>query len=81
MIDQDGTPRPIDVSVEAGVEIFGTNNVVGEKAVLSKTVVGGALKKIDPEQEGGPAAERKGIKRERAGSEPLEMDSKKVRVE
>lgn len=81
MIDQDGNPRPVDVHVTAGVEVLGTNNVVGEKAVLSKTVVGGALKKIDPEQEGGPTAERSGSKRQRSGSEPVEMDSKKTRVE
>ncbi|CAG8977332.1 hypothetical protein HYALB_00009204 [Hymenoscyphus albidus] len=79
MIDQDGQPRPIDITVSAGVQVSGGNNVVGEKAILSKTVVGGAIVKIDPDQEGGPTADPVGIKRERAGSEPLEMDSKKPR--
>lgn len=73
MIDENGTPRPLKVSVVADTKIIGSGNVVGEKAILAKTVVQGAIRKIDPSQLGG-------VKRERAGSEPLEMDSKKVKI-
>jgi hypothetical protein len=79
MIDEDGRPRPIKIDITAEVRVHGSCNVVGEKAILAKTVVGGEIRKVDVKQEGGPAAERVGEKRERAGSEPAEMDSKKVR--
>lgn len=34
MYDEDGRPRPIDVTVEAEVAIEGSDNIIGEKAVL-----------------------------------------------
>jgi hypothetical protein len=34
MIDEDGRPRPIDVQVDAKIEIQGAENTVGKKAVL-----------------------------------------------
>jgi hypothetical protein len=79
MIDEDGRPRPIKIDITAEVRVHGSCNIVGEKAILAKTVVGGEIRKVDVKQEGGPAAERTGGKRERSGSEPLGMDSKKVR--
>ncbi|KAG9238709.1 hypothetical protein BJ875DRAFT_450141 [Amylocarpus encephaloides] len=79
MIDEDGKPRPIDVKVSAATVIRGSNNVVGEKAVLSKTIIEGPNRRIDPTQQGGPAADRHGPKRARAASEPDVMDPKKAR--
>lgn len=75
MIDEDGRPRPIKVNVVAETTVTGSKNVVGERAVLSTLFVGsGARKekmvvKVDKDTK----------KRDRAGSEPLEMDAKRSR--
>jgi hypothetical protein len=34
MFDEEGRPRPIEIRVDAGIKVQGTNNTVGEKAVL-----------------------------------------------
>lgn len=73
MIDQDGRPRPITVKVKAETKIEGSRNVVGERAVLSTLQATGAKKKTEDTKDG--------IKRGRAGSEPLTMVSKRVKKE
>ena len=73
MIDEEGRPRPILVEVNADVKIDGSKNVVGERAVGHSAQNGGMRK-----------TEENGLfqvaeKRERAGSEPMEMESKRMR--
>ncbi|TVY93901.1 hypothetical protein LAWI1_G000365 [Lachnellula willkommii] len=51
MIDGDGRPRPITMEVTAEIKVEGSNNVVGDKAVLSKTVAGSAFQKGREEEE------------------------------
>ena len=80
MIDQDGGPVPIDVSIHAELTIDGAKNVVGEKAVLGsmnnlsrrKAEEAKVLKEV-------PAQSR--IKREREDGELDQVDSKRLRNE
>lgn len=65
MIDEEGRPRPINVLVEAGTIVEGKGNVVGERAVLLAT---GLKRKVDEM-----------VERKRAGSEPVEISSKRAR--
>ncbi|TVY56036.1 hypothetical protein LCER1_G002191, partial [Lachnellula cervina] len=37
MIDGDGKPRPVTMEITAEIKVEGSNNVVGDKAVLSQT--------------------------------------------
>ena len=75
MIDEDGRPRPITVTVIAEVRIDGSKNVVGDKVrpMLPQTVPKPAL----DNKEGTEA----NLKRERDGSEEAESGPKRTRLE
>jgi hypothetical protein len=77
MIDGDGRPRPIYFEVTAEIKVEGSNNVVGDKAVLSNGVLGQIFRK---EGDDSGVAEEEGktkLKRERDDSNELAVDSKK----
>ncbi|TWU77110.1 hypothetical protein ED733_008217 [Metarhizium rileyi] len=38
MIDEDGRPRPVKIEVDAGVDIQGTGNVIGNEKVISEVL-------------------------------------------
>ncbi len=81
MIDEEGRPRPIKVSVLAGTRVDGNKNVVGEKAFLAATVgAGGFRKKGFENAASGVEASALGTKRQRAESEPIEVQDKRVRT-
>jgi hypothetical protein len=75
LIDENGRPRPITIAVKAATIIEGARNVVGERAVVSSMLVSEAKKKAEDAKENGSR------KRERAGSEPLGADSKRLKKE
>lgn len=80
MIDEEGRPRPILVEVNADVKIDGSKNVVGERAVVGHLPQNGGMRRRPEERK----TEENGLvqvvkKRERAGSEPMEMESKRTR--
>lgn len=89
MIDGDGRPRPIVVVCTAEIKVEGSNNVVGDKAVLSKTVTGNAFQKGKADEEGDeerltpetPEGHdgQAGLKRVRGEIERLEVEPKRVR--
>ena len=89
MIDGDGRPRPITMEVTAEIKVEGSNNVVGDKAVLSKTVAGSAFQKGREEEEEqlGPKTPdtlegqdaQGGVKRDRGLVERSENVSKRIR--
>lgn len=70
MIDENGRPRPIRVEVKAETTIEGSRNVVGERAVFTTVLLNG------PKRD--PSSSRP--KRERASSEPLETESKRIKT-
>jgi hypothetical protein len=77
MIDGDGRPRPIYFEVTAEIKVEGSNNLVGDKAVLSNGVLGQIFRK---EGDDSGVVEEEGktkLKRERDDSNGLEVDSKK----
>jgi hypothetical protein len=74
MIDEDGRPRPLRVRVKAETIIEGARNVVGERAVFSTMMANGPKKRSHEARD--PMR-----KRERAGSEPVEMDRKRLRMD
>ncbi len=78
MIDEDGRPRPLRVSVTAEMRIEGSRNLIGEKAVMEKIRPGlDAIATAAAARQGNGSMEAK--KRERAGSEPLEAETKRTR--
>lgn len=77
MIDENGRPRPIKVEVRAETRVDGSKNVVGEKAVIAATIGGGGFKRKGSES----TASCVGSKRQRAESEPVEGEGKRVRTE
>lgn len=78
MIDEQGRPRPIKIDVMADTRVEGSRNVIGERAVLTILAGGGGPKK----REGGEAnVGNVGNKRQRAMSEPVEVERKKARTE
>jgi hypothetical protein len=92
MIDGDGRPRPITFECTAEMKIEGSNNVVGDKAVLSKTVSGAAFQKAqeeDDDQEGPETPDtpdtlagqegQAGLRRDRGEIERSEVEPKRVR--
>ncbi|KID90227.1 hypothetical protein MGU_02932 [Metarhizium guizhouense ARSEF 977] len=38
MIDEDGRPRPVKIEVDAGVEVQGTGNVIGDEKVINEVL-------------------------------------------
>ena len=87
MIDGDGRPRPITMEVTAEIKVEGSNNVVGDKAVLSKTVSGTAFQKAQEEDQVGPKTPetpegqegQAGLKRDRGVIERSEVEPKRIR--
>ncbi|TVY50152.1 hypothetical protein LOCC1_G000073 [Lachnellula occidentalis] len=87
MIDGDGRPRPITMEVTAEIKVEGSNNVVGDKAILSKTVAGSAFQKGREEEEQvapktpdaleGQEAQGR-VKRDRGVIERSEMEPKRI---
>ncbi|EHL02400.1 hypothetical protein M7I_1475 [Glarea lozoyensis 74030] len=80
MIDEDGRPRPIKISVNAEIRVVGTGNVVGDKAIDAKNGGEGEGKgeKVNGEMEKGK--EKETAKRARDGDEASEMVSKRVMI-
>lgn len=78
MADQDGVPRPIRVDVLAEMKIEGSGNVIGEKAVVS--IVSSEMR-MKKRKASGASVSSDGNKRERANSEPVGGEAKKVRTE
>jgi len=94
MIDEQGRPRPIGVEVLAEIRVEGSQNVVGEKAVLARMMdlKEKAREKAVAEQrkasteaaklENGILVKREideNRKRDRDGSEDIDADSKRAR--
>ncbi|KAH7330338.1 hypothetical protein BKA65DRAFT_509194 [Rhexocercosporidium sp. MPI-PUGE-AT-0058] len=84
MIDADGNPRPISVSVNAPLTVLGSKNLLGERAVMERiapglvnrpaaNVTNTPLTEID-----GPAPVKK-REREEIEEELAEGDSKRTR--
>lgn len=67
MIDEEGRPRPVKCDVDADIYVDGSNNVIGEKAVLAAIEANGSK------------AGRKAILK--TGVEEVEVNGKKVKGE
>ena len=84
MVDGEGDPRAIKITITAGTRVQGSNNAIGEKAVLDlmsdadakQKAIEMAEKEKEDEKEN-----RDGKKRERVDSDPTEMDSKRTRLD
>jgi hypothetical protein len=86
MVDGEGQPRAIKITITAGTRVQGSNNTVGEKAVLNLVSdVDAKQKSIEMVQKENEDDDEKknpdGKKRERTGNAPTEMNSKRTRLD
>jgi hypothetical protein len=84
MVDGEGEPRAIKVTIVAGTRVQGCRNTIGEKAVLSLVAdVDAKQKEVEMAEKEKEDHEKKsrGGKRERANSNSTKMDSKRTRLD
>ena len=83
MVDGEGQPRAIKVTIVAGTRVQGSRNTIGEKAVLSLVAdVDAKHKAVEMAQKEKEDHEKsRGGKHERANSNPTRMDSKRTRLD
>ncbi|EFY90820.1 hypothetical protein MAC_03183 [Metarhizium acridum CQMa 102] len=66
MIDEDGRPRPVKIEVDAGVEVQGTGNVIGDEKVINEVLrQRGRLRRQRDAVEDGDNGEEEPTKRRR----------------
>ncbi|KAG4439811.1 hypothetical protein IFR05_004709 [Cadophora sp. M221] len=84
MIDADGHPRPIKVTVSAPMTVLGSKNLMGERAVMERIAPGltdrpaSTVTKVPLSELEGPAPVKK-REREEIEEEPVEGDLKRTR--
>ncbi|KAF4624832.1 hypothetical protein G7Y89_g13337 [Cudoniella acicularis] len=87
LIDANGEPRPIRVDVTAEIKVVGSNNVVGDRAVMGKTLSRDSLKKLETTEQGAnlqgkvPEQGNGQLKREHSEDGPSETGAKRARVQ